>query len=163
MTGKTVQYLRNTLIRPQYFVGPEREIPCTLVRATVYHHDARIAGFELELRLESDAYLAVTSAGAFSLAPDNRGQALGGDLVLGQPVDLTVFLRHDLLPERFSTVDAFADEATRILADMNDPLHRLAHVDSWIFVSVMQDVPGHTFQVGFKHREYEGLDAHLLL
>ena len=99
----------------------------------------------------------------FDLAPENRGPIFGGELRAGEPVDMTVFLRHDLLRSWFSEVSAFESEAGALLRALEDPDHALARTGAWVFVSVMQEVPGHSFQTGYKHRAYQDVDAHLLL
>lgn len=163
MPEKTVQYLRGALDQTQVFLGPQRSYQCTLTRVTLYHHEGRAAGLELDAHLAADTYRAMRADGACELTDDNQGAILGGSLQADQPVDVTLFLRHDLLKAHFSRLDAFEAEVGAVLDGITRPVSPLARADAWVFVSVMQDVPGESFQVGFKHRAYEELDAHLLL
>lgn len=130
---------------------------------TLHHRGGRAAGLELDAHLGADTYQAATAEGAFDLTEANRGEIFGGELQADQPVDVTLFLRHELLARCFSTPDAFALEVNRVLNAMASPDDILSKAEAWVFVSVMQDVPGYNFQIGFKHRSYEGLDEHLLL
>jgi hypothetical protein len=132
-----------------------------LLRATVYHEGERAAGFELDARFDYSVYLAAAEEHAFDLSPESQGAILGGQLQDGQPVAMTLFLRHDLLPTCFSS--DFGAEANQVLVAIASPEHPLARTDAWVFLSVMQDVPGHAFQAGFRHKAYEEVDAHLLL
>ena len=161
--GKTVKYLRAPLDRAHLFYGAERTYACRLTRVTLYHHQSQAAGFELDARFDADTYAAIKQAGAFELCEANQGALFGGSLQADAPVHVTLFLRHDLLRSHFSSPGAFAAEVNGVLSAIATPAHPLARVDSWVFVSVLQDVPGQDFQVGFKHRSYEEMDQHLLL
>ena len=165
--GRTVSFLRAPLdLEVTFMASPpvRRPLPAQLTRASVYHVDGLVVGFELDIRVSADTHKAVQKLESFGLAEARRGEVLGRTLDDKLDLAMTLFLRPALLSEWLGNngVGGFQAEVGAILDTLADPTSTLASEASWDFLSVMQDVPGKPFAVGYRNTDYAEDDAHLV-
>lgn len=162
--GRTVKFMRAALDREQAFIGA-LDPTGHLRRATLYHDGRRAIGFELDLTLSPAQWADVRAAGAFAITPANQGAVLGDGPRDDAPVEVTVFMRPARLEEWFAgarDAEALADRTRALLAALEEGEEAVVEEAAWVFLSVGQAVPGRAFEAGYRHKDYEETDSHLL-